>query len=402
MEQNRAGVSGHEVDVIVAGAGHNGLVAACYLAKAGLKVLVLEAHSTPGGLTATNPMAPEAPDHMINEASIHASFFRMSPIDQELELSAMYGLRQRVIDPCHVQLNPEGDESIALWRDPRKVAEEMSYFNPADGKAFLEMSELIKVAWEIGLPLALNRPDKPPVTAIMQVLLKAARHMGKLKKLGTMINNSHAGLIEELFQHDMNRAPWTTALPFMNFKSDLSAFAMVYIGILQKYGVSMFEGGTGAFPAALIRCLEANKGEVRCSSPIAELIVRGGRAVGVRLTNGDEVMARKGVITAFSPAVVLNQMLPPGTLPPHFENRAKYIPTATRGIADYKLNIALKGKIQATRHQAWRNKKDGVDLRLPTLQWFTHQECVDAYDACAKPNETQRQDLRPRAADHRV
>jgi thioredoxin reductase len=67
-------------DVVVVGAGHNGLVAACYLAKAGLDVLVVERGRTPGGMTSTNPMAPEAPDHMINEASIHASLFRTTNI----------------------------------------------------------------------------------------------------------------------------------------------------------------------------------------------------------------------------------------------------------------------------------------------------------------------------------
>src|SRR5918999_1683419 len=92
-------------DVIVAGAGHNGLVAAAYLAKAGLDVLVVEASPTIGGMTSTNPMAPEAPDHMINEGSIQASLFRTTTIDKDLGLSARYGLRQTVIDPVHVQLN---------------------------------------------------------------------------------------------------------------------------------------------------------------------------------------------------------------------------------------------------------------------------------------------------------
>src|SRR5580693_6011955 len=78
-------------EVVVVGAGHNGLVAACYLAKAGLDVLVVERWETPGGMTATNPMAPEAPEHLINEASIHASLFRTTNIDAELELSSRFG-----------------------------------------------------------------------------------------------------------------------------------------------------------------------------------------------------------------------------------------------------------------------------------------------------------------------
>src|SRR5438270_10702265 len=91
-------------DVIVVGGGHNGLVSACYLARAGLDVLVVEAHDTVGGMTATNAMAPEAPDHIINEASIHASLFRTTNIDAELQLSSRFGLRMRPLDPAHVHL----------------------------------------------------------------------------------------------------------------------------------------------------------------------------------------------------------------------------------------------------------------------------------------------------------
>src|ERR1700722_16794094 len=142
-------------EVVVVGAGHNGLVAACYLARAGLDVLVLERWETAGGMTATNPMAPEAPEHLINEASIHASLFRMSPIEEELELSSKFGLRQRIIDSCHVPLNSEGDESIAMWRDPQRMAAEIRYFSPKDAAAYIEFANLIATAVDIGLPLAL-------------------------------------------------------------------------------------------------------------------------------------------------------------------------------------------------------------------------------------------------------
>ena len=101
-------------DVIVAGAGHNGLVSAAYLAKAGLDVLVVEASPTIGGMTATNEFLPEAPGHMINEGSIQASLFRTTTIDRDLGLSSRYGLRQVVIDPAHVQMQLDG-ASLALW-----------------------------------------------------------------------------------------------------------------------------------------------------------------------------------------------------------------------------------------------------------------------------------------------
>jgi phytoene dehydrogenase-like protein len=101
-------------DVVVVGAGHNGLIAACYLARAGLDVLVVEAYEKAGGMTATSPMVPEAPEHMINEGSIQASLWNATTIDAELELSSKFGLRPHFIDPYHVQLGPDG-ESLAFW-----------------------------------------------------------------------------------------------------------------------------------------------------------------------------------------------------------------------------------------------------------------------------------------------
>jgi phytoene dehydrogenase-like protein len=142
-----------QVDVIVAGAGHNGLVAAAYLAKAGLDVLVLEASPTIGGMTSTNAIFPEAPEHMVNEGSVQASLFRTTTIDADLELSAKYGLRQRITDPAHVQMQLDC-ASLALWRDPQKVADELRHFSRKDAQAYLEIFEVIDAATQVGLPLS--------------------------------------------------------------------------------------------------------------------------------------------------------------------------------------------------------------------------------------------------------
>lgn len=370
----------HDLDVIVAGAGHNGLIAACYLARGGLKVLVVEAHDTVGGMTCTNPMAPEAPDHMINEASIHASLFRLSPIDDELELSRKYGLKQRIIDPCHVQLNSEGDESIAMWRDANRTAEEIRYFSPRDARAWLELSELFDKAITIGLPLALTSIVRPDPMAVLKVLGRSIRNFKYLMPLVQLVTGSHSGVLEEWFESPMVRACLLSGLPFMDFKVDHSAFAMVYLGALQSTGIAMFEGGTGAFPAALVRCLEAAGAQVKTSAPVEQLVLKDGAVRGVRLQGGEKIFAHKGVLTAFSPKSVLNHLLPEGVLSHQLQTRAKHIPTVNRGIADYKLNIALKGRIEPRRHQAWRDKKGwGVDLRLPTLQWATYEESLAAY-----------------------
>src|SRR4051794_3251990 len=141
--------SARTADVIVAGAGHNGLVAAAYLAKAGLDVQVLEAYPTPGGMTSTNPMAPEAPDYTINEGSIQASLFRTTTIMRDLELGTKYGLRMTVIDPAHLQINYD-HSSLALWRDPRRTAEELKHWSRKDAEALLDLYRVIDAAVAVG------------------------------------------------------------------------------------------------------------------------------------------------------------------------------------------------------------------------------------------------------------
>src|SRR4051812_21174544 len=125
-------------DVVVVGAGHNGLVAACYLAKAGRRVTVLEASPTVGGMISTNAVIPGAPDHLINEGGIQASLFRATTIVEDLGL-ARHGFRQLVADPFHVQVDPDGP-SLAFWADARRTADEIRYFSRRDADRYLEFA----------------------------------------------------------------------------------------------------------------------------------------------------------------------------------------------------------------------------------------------------------------------
>jgi len=272
-------------DVVVVGAGHNGLVAAAYLAKAGLDVLVVERSATPGGMTCTNPMAPEAPDHLINEASIQASLYRTTPINDELELAKKYGLRQRLINPAHVQLNPDG-ESLAWWREMDRTVEEIRYFSRRDAARWVELSNTIAAATAIGLPMMMTSPVRPEWPNVVRALKSVVKGRKELRNILHWATISQKEAIEEHFEHDMVRAPLTANLPFMHFDSDASGWGLIYLGVYQKWGVAMFEGGTGAFPAALIRCLEDHGGRVRCSAPVEKFVMAGDRVAGVRLESG--------------------------------------------------------------------------------------------------------------------
>jgi phytoene dehydrogenase-like protein len=368
-------------DVVVVGAGHNGLVAAAYLARSGLDVLVVEAHPTPGGMTATNPMAPEAPEYLINEASIQASLFRTTDIDAELGLSARFGLRQTVIDPAHFQLAADGS-SLALWRDPRKTADELRYFSPHDAEALLELYQVIDAAVAIGLPLMQTNITRPALASVMKAVQAAAKNRRQLAAVGRWMASSQVEAIEESFEHDMIRAPLVTSLPFMPFDADLSGWSLIYLGVLSKYGVAMFHGGTQSLPNALIKSLESHGGRVATSAPVDRLVMTGERVTGVRLADGREITARRGVLTSCSPRTTLTRLLPDGVLTGRLKTRAEHIPTKLRGITDYKLNIALSGKIRMTRHEKWRG--DGIDMRLACNCFHTYPEVLQAARDCVR------------------
>ncbi|WP_167104467.1 NAD(P)/FAD-dependent oxidoreductase [Mycobacterium sp. DL592] len=370
-----------EADVVVVGSGHNGLVAAAYLAKAGLKVLVVEAAATAGGMTSTNSFAPEAPEYTINEASIQASLFRTTTINDDLELSTRYGLRQTVIDPAHFQLAADGS-SLGLWRDPRKTAAELEYFSRKDARALIELYEVIDAAVEIGLPMMQTNVVTPDISAILKAAKGVAKNRRQLSAIGRWMASSQTEAVEESFEHDMIRAPLLTSLPFMPFDADLSGWSLIYLGVLSKYGVAMFHGGTGALPKALIGVIKDHGGDIITSSPVEQLIIENNRCVGVRVRGGAEIRARRGVLTACSPKTTLTRLLPRGVLEHKKQVAADHIPTRKRGIADAKVNVALSGRVDMSKHEKWRG--DGIDLRVACNCYHTYEQAKAAAKACVR------------------
>ncbi len=118
-------------DVIVVGAGHNGLVAACYLARAGRDVLVVEAADMIGGCTTTAPI-PGAPGYYANPCAFDVIALRISTIGHDLGLTR-HGYQEVEVDPCYAALG-RGGESLAFWRDPRRTATEIQRFSARDAR----------------------------------------------------------------------------------------------------------------------------------------------------------------------------------------------------------------------------------------------------------------------------
>ena len=123
-------------DVAIVGGGHNGLSAACYLAAAGRKVIVIEALDKVGGMASSGYLIPEAPDHLVHPCALDLMSLRVHPMmPQELELER-HGFRQIDLTPGYVYMHP-GGQSLVFWRDAEQTAAEIRRFSERDATEFL-------------------------------------------------------------------------------------------------------------------------------------------------------------------------------------------------------------------------------------------------------------------------
>src|SRR5215467_2761833 len=131
----RIGVVTADADVVVAGAGHNSLIAACYLAKAGYRCLVLDARDVPGGGATTEEIL--LPGYKIDTCATGHTLIRVNPLltRDELGLIRDYGLRYLDPDPVAHVAFPDG-EQLTMWLDKERTAAEIARFDAADAAAY--------------------------------------------------------------------------------------------------------------------------------------------------------------------------------------------------------------------------------------------------------------------------
>jgi phytoene dehydrogenase-like protein len=368
-------------DVVILGAGHNGLTAACYLAKAGLKVQVLEASPTVGGMTSTNAIIPAAPNHRFNEGAIQLTgIFRLSGVAQELNLPK-YGLREIEVDPAHIQLAPDGS-SLAIWKDASKTADELKRFSHKDAQAWMDFSNALYPVMGAIIAYMKSHPTQPYNKELLWSAVKAAGGVKKLWGLRHMIAASHTEFLEETFETELPKGALAAMAAFLQMRFDLTAWSMIYLGIVQRVSNSMPVGGTGALPAALHACFLDHGGEVRTDARVTEILMDGNRARGVRLENGETITANQAVLTTCNPYITLNQLLPEGALEPKLAWRAKDIAIKKTHATSLKINVALKGRLSMERHEKWRG--DGLDIRNYLTAWHTLEEQDAAWTAVTR------------------
>lgn len=367
-----------DTDVVVIGAGHNGLVCACYLAKAGLRVSVVERAALPGGMTTSGPFIPSAPGHTVNTCAVDLIALLHSQIPRELALRE-HGLKMVKPDPGYVSLHPDG-ESLALWRDPRRTAAEIEPHSRRDAAAFLDFMDLLDRVITTALPIMGSDTARPSPRLIVHTAREAFKNRKRLSDIAALLTGSAAMAVDERFTHPLVRGALVNLAGGAGPVDEPgSGLGFLLLALLSRAGVGRPIGGMQTLTDALIRCLRAHGGALTTSAPVAEILHASGRVRGVELSDGRVVTAR-AVVSAADSWTTLRELVDEDVVGPQLTARLDHSAANRTGSGIFKIDMALSEQIHVISHK----REDAVDLRRPTLLVATEESVRESYASAAR------------------
>jgi phytoene dehydrogenase-like protein len=333
-------------DVVIIGGGHNGLVTAFYLAKAGLKPLVLERRPQTGGSAITEEFHPGFRGSIL----AHSAGPLREDVVRDMQLEKK-GLRLIKPEVGVTALSPDG-RALVLYSDVKKAAEEVSKFSAKDAAKYPEFQESLgKIGKVIGDVLATAPPDiDNPSNGDLWSMLKtgrAIRNLGKkdmyrLLRWGPM---AAADLVAEYFETELLRAVIAARGIFGTFLGPWSAGSSLVLLLRaasdpHPAGSAWFaEGGMGAVTQAMTDSAKQAGAEIRSGVEVIEIRVKDGAATSVVLSTGEEVSA-SAIVSNADPKRTLLKLVDSTHLSPDFVMKLQHyrMPGTVA-----KVNLALSG-----------------------------------------------------------
>jgi phytoene dehydrogenase-like protein len=345
-------------DAIVIGAGVNGLTAAGYLARAGMKVLVLEKRSAIGGLASTEEFAPGF------RASVGPDNCGLLLPQVVLDLELVHhGLELFALDP-HVFAPSREGAGLLLHGDAEKSAAEIRKYSAKDADAYPRFKALVEKITEFLKPL-FSKPAPTPSIETGADLLELLRLGWGFRQLGArpmheLLRILPMGLedfLNEWFEHPLVKAAVAAGAlegVCLGSKAAGTSALFLYQNLAPR---KIARGGSGGVAEALAKSFQARGGTLRTGARVKRLLVENERAVGVELESGETIRASM-ILSALAPRPTFHELGNPSDLPPSFVAEVDNI--RYRGVTA-KLNLAVSelpdfrcrpGKQAAPHHRA--------------------------------------------------
>ncbi len=324
MTANHAG--GASYDAIVVGAGHNGLTAAAYLARAGLATLVLERRAIVGGACVTEEIAPGC---RASTTSYIASMLRPEVI-RDLDLPR-HGLRMVPCDPALLVPFPDG--SVApWWSDRERTVRELAKLSPADAQTFVRVDDELKRLARYLQPFFLEPPPDVHTRGLAGVLeaLRVGKRFrgisgGEISRMVSFLTGSLGDFLDRNYESEKVKALFLANNVYGKHGGPYSpGTALGLLFHLLSGGEHELQGfyghvlgGMGAITQAMAAAARGFGAEIRTEAPVARVTVRDGRARGVVLEDGREIAA-KVVLSNADPKRTFLSLVEPRELPEDF------------------------------------------------------------------------------------
>ncbi|MDP1878120.1 MAG: NAD(P)/FAD-dependent oxidoreductase [Actinomycetota bacterium] len=284
--------SDETADIIVAGAGHNALIAAAYLARAGKSVLIVDARPIPGGGVATEEFLP---GYFMDSCSTGHTIIQGNPVikDDTLGLVGRHGLTYVDPDPVARVAFPDG-EQIGMHLDPQATHAEFARFSNRDADRYLDFL----ADWDDARS-AFNAANNTPIGwgPSLDQLLEQVPNGGVWRRRRAL---SAVDVIRHEFEEEHIQAflLWEACQTFGSV--DLPGSGVLPYTIMggrQKRSWTIPLGGSGRLTNALVSEIERHGGRIECDTSVSRLLLDNGRCVGVESTDGRQFHARDAVLS---------------------------------------------------------------------------------------------------------